>query len=311
MHLSIKFDHLSDIDFAELKEKIVFNALKLSPPSSTFGENVYAGNTPENKGCFLFEYHDEQIPVISFIILSGGEHVYYHYTNEASQQSVHSLIRGNITKFCIQEQERFCLHASAMCVLDKTVLFVGRKGAGKSTLATYFHLNDHEIWCDDYAILHEEASAFYASQGETSLKINPDIAEAFNISAKNLSPVFNVPSDWKKDEPTSIITKKFYFNQQDHKVNSKARKVAAIFFINPRSANPKDIVMPIQQKDALAILMDEILLPGLNSKKYLKLYFQSALHFLHLVPAFTINAPDDILRIHEVYDSIRETINNI
>lgn len=310
MHLTIKFNHLSYGEFAGLKEKIVFNALKLSPSLASFGESIYSGNTPDNKECFLFEYHDEQKPVVSFIILSGGKSVFYYYTSTASQQSVQSLIRGNITKFCLQEQGHFCLHASAMCIHDKVILFIGRKGAGKSTLATYFHLKGHAVWCDDYAMLRQEDDYFLAAQGETSLKINPDIVSAFSIPEINLKRVFELPSDWKKNEQAEVITQKYYFNQQITAADNPPRQVAAIFFINPRTPEPATLITSIKKTDALSVIMDEILLPGLNSRQYLKLYFQSAMSFLKIVPSYTINSPDNITRIHEVYDSILETINN-
>ncbi|SDJ33425.1 hypothetical protein SAMN04487898_102290 [Pedobacter sp. ok626] len=299
---------MSATSFVELKEKFAFNKLKISPSSATFGENIYSGNTPENEGCFLFEYHDNQKPAVSFIILSGGKSVFYHYTSTTSQQSVQTLLRGNITKFCIQEQGKFCLHASSMCIHDQVVLFIGQKGAGKSTLATYFHLQGHAIWCDDYALLRQKDNCFFAFQGETSLKINPDIATALAIPQKNLKPVFDLPAHWKRTAESDIITNKHYFNQQIADVEILPRKVAAIFFINKRVPKPANLISIRKKSDALSVLMDEILLPGINSKQYLKLYFQSATRFLDIVPSYTIHAPDNISRIHEVYDSVLETI---
>lgn len=309
MYSAIKFDHLSDLDFSALKEKFVFTALKLSPSWATFGENIYAGNTPQNEGCFLFEYHDNQKTGVSFIILSGGKSVFYHSISTASPQSVQSLLRGNITKFCLQEQGNFCLHASAMCIHDQVILFIGEKGAGKSTLATYFHLQGHEIWCDDYVVLHQENNYFLASQGETSLKINPDIVTALTIPESNLKKVFDLPPGWAKNSALEIIPKKYYFTQQVADPNVIPRKVAAVFFINQRTAEPVNLICIRKKTDALSVLMDEILLPGINAKPYLKLYFQSAITFLDIVPSYTIQAPDDIKRIHEVYEAVLETIN--
>jgi hypothetical protein len=309
VHFAIKFNNLSSAAFVELKEKFVFNKLKLSSSSATFGENIYSGNTPKNEGCFLFEYHDNQETAVSFIILSGGKSVFYYHTSTTSLQSVQTLLRGNITKFCLQEQGEFCLHASSMRIDDQVILFIGQKGAGKSTLATYFHLQGHEIWCDDYAMLRQENNCFFASQGETSLKINPDIAAALAIPQEYLKPVFDLPAHWKRTAESDLITKKHYFNRQAADVEIVPRKVAAVFFINQRVPEPVNLITIRKKTDALSILMDEILLSGANSKQYLKLYFQSAMSFLEIVPSYTIHAPDDITRIHEVYDSVLETIN--
>ena len=309
MHFAIKFNNLSSTAFVELKEKFAFKKLKISSSSATFGENIYSGNTPGNEGCFLFEYLDNQKPAVSFIILSGGKSVFYHHTDTTSPQSVQTLLRGNVTKFCLQEQGEFCLHASSMRIHDQVILFIGQKGAGKSTLATYFHLQGHAIWCDDYAMLHQENNCFFASQGETSLKINPDIAAALAIPQEHLKPVFDLPAHWKRTAESDIITRKLYFNQQAADVKVLPIKVAAVFFIEQRVSEPVNMISIRKKTDTLSTLMDEILLSGINSKQYLKLYFQSAMSFLEIVPSYTIHAPDDITRIHEVYDSVLETIN--
>lgn len=309
MYFAIKFNNLDYTDFTALKEKTVFNALKISPPLATFGENIYSASTSENRGCFLFEYHNDQKPAVSFIILAGGKSVFYHFTSSTSPQSVQSLLRGNITKFCLQEQGYFCLHASAMCIDDKVILFVGKKGAGKSTLATYFHLQGHPIWCDDYAMLQQENSCFFSFQGETALKINPDVASTLTISQKNLEHVFELPYEWKRTPQSDSITQKLYFKQQTSDVTDHPRKVAAIFFIKQRVPEPEKLITAIKKTDAFSVLMEEILLPGVNSKEYLKIYFQSAMNLLETVPSYAIHSPDNIMRIHEVYDSILETIN--
>lgn len=309
MHPVIKFNSLSDPDFVSLKKEFVFNVLKGTTTAATFGENIYSGNTPTNKECFLFEYHDNQKPAVSFIILSGGTSVFYHATNSTSPQTVRSLIRGNITKFCLQEQGHFCLHASAICVHNKVVLFIGRKGAGKSTLATCFHLNGHSIWCDDYSVLQKKGNTFFAFQGETSLKINPDIASSLNIPKANLKSVFELPVEWKRSAQSDLITQKYYFNQHVHQQEHSPRQVEAVFFLNQRVPNPTRLVSNIQKSDAHSILMEEILLAGLNSKKYLRNYFESTVGLLKTVPSFTINSPDNIMRINEVYNSVIETLN--
>lgn len=309
-HPNIKFTLLSEVDFVSLREKLILKAINGSNMPSTFGEKVYTGNTPTNEECFLFEYHENEKQAASFLICSGGTKVVYHTTSRSSQQTLQSLIRGNITKFCLQEQGRFCLHASAMCVNNKVVLFIGRKGAGKSTLAAYFHLKGHEIWCDDYVLMESNNEKFYAFQGETSVKINPDIVSTLNIPETRLQNVFELPEDWQKSPESDFLTQKYYFNQQEHKSQISPRQIEAVFFLNQRVQDPKELITNIKIADAYAILLQEILLPGLNSKKYLKHYFQSSMHLLKAVPSFSVNSPDSILRINEVYNSIIQTLDS-
>ncbi|MGN7824378.1 hypothetical protein ACTJJB_29915 [Chitinophaga sp. 22536] len=307
MYPAIQFTRLSSTDFAALKATMVFNMLTPSPSLPVFGEHIQSGSTSGNERCFLFEYHHHQKSVVSFLILSEGRNVFYQHTDTASVETVQSLIRGNITKFCLQEQGHFCLHASAICIHDQVVLFIGTKGAGKSTLATYFHLKGHAIWCDDYALLHQEDGSFFVFQGETSLKINPDIAAALSIPPTNLKRVFELPEDWEETTEAGFISEKYYFTQSPSLAKAQPRKLAAICFVNQRMHAPEQLLTSITPKDALTVLLNEMLLPGVNSKAYLNIYFQSVMTLLQCIPCYNIFAPDDIRRIHEVYDSIIET----
>ncbi|WP_126245616.1 hypothetical protein [Chitinophaga rhizosphaerae] len=309
MSTTVTFRRLDFEEFVELKAKIAFHAIRLSPSISAFGENIYTGSISGNGKCFLFEYHEAQIPAASFIILQAGRLVFYHHASTVSPVSIQSLIRGNITKFCLQEQGRFCLHAAAMCVGDGTVLFVGRKGAGKSTLAAFFHTRGHAVWCDDYAVLQQQDGTFYAERGETALKINPDTADSLNITAAQRRPVFELPENWPRSIPSDGLTRKTYFSLQPAASHALPRPVTAIFFIGPRSPDPPNPVIPIGKTAALAVLMDEMLLPGLNSRNYMELYFKSAADLVDNVPCYGLEAPDDVSRIHEAYHSMLEKIS--
>ncbi|NIG55370.1 hypothetical protein [Chitinophaga sp. Cy-1792] len=309
MPSTIEFCNLGYDEFAALKEKIAFTALRLTPDSAAFGENIFTGSIAENSRCFLFEYHDNHVPVVSFIILPAGRKVYYQYADSVSLQTVQSLIKGNITKCCLQEQGNFCLHAAAMCMGDKAILFIGRKGAGKSTLSAYLHLQQHAVWCDDYSVLQLQENSFFVSQGETALKINPEIVTAFNIPAGQIKSVFELPDHWDQTSLSALISSKYYFKRPATDNDIRPRKVAAIFFLHERMPAPQKIITPISKVNAFSILMDEILLPGINSRNYLNTYFQSALQLLEIVPSYHVNSPDDISRIHEVYESILETVS--
>ncbi|WP_017258236.1 phosphoenolpyruvate carboxykinase (ATP) [Pedobacter arcticus] len=309
MKFKIEFHNLTDFDFLLLKEKLAFKPHEQKFSPNIFGENFYTGSSFEYGNCYLFEYRDEQKPMVSFIITSGGKNVFCNYQIEVSPQTVSSLIKGNIKKFCLQEQGYFCLHASAMQINEKIILFMGKKGAGKSTLASFFHLQGHDIWCDDYSLLQQEKNCFLSYQGETSLKINPDILSALNIPKQKVKNVFDLSDGFKKSNQYKTSSSKVYFRNDKPVENSNPKQVAAVFFLQQRSFDPALLIEPMKKSEALSTLMEEILLPGFNSKEYLKTYFQSSLKLLEHVPCYKIHASNEITRISEVYHSVFETLN--
>ncbi|MDB5109659.1 MAG: HPr kinase [Mucilaginibacter sp.] len=307
MHHFISFSCLTDSEFSVLKKGFIFSVLRLSPTTATSGENVFKGNAISGVDYFLFEYFniDEKA---EFLVSIEGNKVFYYSSNGASPEAVQSVIRGSITKFCLQQQGYFCLHAAGIRIHNRIILFIGQKGAGKSTIASYFHLRGHTVWCDDYCVLYKENDNFLAYQGETSLKINPDTAAELNIPQKSLESVFMLHPDKVLPGEERHIEGKYYFTNGNSTEEDKPLLIAAIFFIQNRETDPGEIIRHQNETDTFRLLMNEIMLPGFNSKNYLKIYFQSVKDLLQVTPIYSIHSPNDITRIHEVYSAVLKFI---
>ena len=307
MHHSIRFSQVTVIEYDALKAKYIFS--EIGPPGfADSGEKIFKGTSPSDE-CYLFSYYAPG-ENISFLILNGGKQVYYHFTEAASAETIQSLIRGNINKFCLQEQGNFCLHAAGIITGDRVILFIGQKGAGKSTLATWFHLQGHPVWCDDYGVLERSGNGFLAYQGETSLKINPDTAAKLDIPSQKLQSVFTHPAHKLQHDQSRHIEGKYYFSDGVQLHTDNPLPLAAMCVMEPREMHPEQIVGVKDKSAAFKVLMTEMLLPGINSKDYLKQYFQSCKTLLDVVPVYEIHSPDDISRINEVYDAILKSINS-
>ena len=308
MQLDAYFTRITAADFSVLKNEITFKLYKAGSTENMHGENVYFGDVSKTEICYLFSYCNDGVEIVSFVIKNSGKRVLCYAIENISQQTIHSLFRGNITKFCLQLQGFYCLHASAIVVDNQVVLFMGSKGAGKSTLASFFYIKGHEIWCDDYSALVEDEKCFLVRQGESSLKVNADILSAFNIPENRTQPVYEFPEDLKDSMQYAVFRRKSYLSGRKSTIDVLPKKIAGIFFLRSRTPNPNHFVEPISASEVLSVLMEEILLPGLNTKEYLKIYFESSMSLLQYTPCFKITAPEDISRIGDVYDSIIETL---
>lgn len=55
--------------------------------------------------------------------------------------------------------------------------------------------------------------------------------------------------------------------------------------------------------------MEEMLLPGVNEREYLKTYFQSSVELLKKIPIYTVEGPQDLARIDEIRGAILKTLS--
>src|SRR4051794_7246833 len=77
----------------------------------------------------------------------------------------------------VQFLDHQTLHASANCVADSVVAFVGRSGQGKSTLAAALHQAGHLAHADDLLAVPGDGD-LRAPFGISRIKLNPDSARS-------------------------------------------------------------------------------------------------------------------------------------
>ena len=64
-----------------------------------------------------------------------------------------SWLFGTVLNAVLIMNKKFALHASAISLNGKGILFSGKSGIGKSTLATQFHTKGYPIYSDDKCVL--------------------------------------------------------------------------------------------------------------------------------------------------------------
>ncbi|GAB2686597.1 hypothetical protein GCM10027037_05710 [Mucilaginibacter koreensis] len=307
MQYNISFTQVTNAEFKKLTNTFSFNLLSSSTSVNGDGEKAFAGIADTGDTCMLFEYFD-LTDKANFLISANGKLVQYTFTEAASPETIQALIRGSITKYCLQQQGYFCLHTAGIRINNKIILFLGRKGAGKSTLSAYFSLQGWPVWCDDYGVLVQHLNGFDVEQGEQLLKVTEATVAALQLPANQLKSVFTYADNYAPHTPDRHMDGKYYFGSNDNMQSHKPLPLAAVYLLQPREHAPQHLLGRPLSGSAFTLLMNEIMLPGLNSKKYLQLYFNSVKTLLDHVPIYAVYAPDDITRINEVYQAVLNTV---
>jgi hypothetical protein len=215
------------------------------------GERICSAITPEGT-YFSFDYHD-QFDQIIFLVAPSGKTVFYSSTDTPTSRSINSLLNSIIVKCCLQLQHKFCLHTSGVRVGEQVILFIGKKGAGKSTLSAFFNVKGHEIWCDDYSVLDDRGHDFFCWRGESSVKIDKTAISQFNIAQHSLKSVFAMPDDWVEPGESTDYGDKYYFEKSpDVSSQLTSLPLGAIFILRQRGDDGRQTVLPGDLKMHLA-----------------------------------------------------------
>ena len=94
-----------------------------------------------------------RIPDIARFLLTDGSEIVVAPETEAAAADIPIFILGTAFGILLHQREHIVLHASAVRVGDKAVLFCGSSGAGKSTLAAALAQRGYPLVTDDFCTL--------------------------------------------------------------------------------------------------------------------------------------------------------------
>jgi len=129
--------------------------------------------------------------VAGFYIANGNAIMIEPYTDVRAPE-IRVFLLGSVFCALLQQRGYLALHGSAVEVCGKGLLFTGKRGAGKSTLAAAFHDKGYRVLTDDVcAIRFDEDGAPRIVPGFPGLKLWKDAAEKLGKSVDGLARVSN------------------------------------------------------------------------------------------------------------------------
>ena len=94
-----------------------------------------------------------EIPGVVRMLVSAGREIVFATIGETTEHDAAIFLSGTGIGMLLHQRGRLVLHASAVRVGDRAVLFCGASGAGKSTLAAALGACGHDLVADDFAAI--------------------------------------------------------------------------------------------------------------------------------------------------------------
>src|ERR1700752_150485 len=123
-----------------------------------------------------------------FVAQNGREIIFDPITN-AEDSLLRILILSAVMSAVLHQRGLLLLHASALCLGDEGVVFMGDKGEGKSTLAASMQLNSFsmfEMVADDRVALTISASESWILPAFPQFRLWPDAIASFGLDSESL-----------------------------------------------------------------------------------------------------------------------------
>lgn len=146
------------------------------------------------------------IPKVGRYFIREGRGIVIQPADGASERNVRVFLLGSAIGALLHQRGLLPLHANAINLGNRAVAFSGHSGAGKSTIAAWFHDRGYPILADDVCVIgFDEAGRALAYPGIPRLRLWREALEASGRDAGAYNRSFDDTE--KYDVPTASDSK--------------------------------------------------------------------------------------------------------
>jgi hypothetical protein len=228
------------------------------------------------------------------------EHIWATWPDHLSIESVTSYLLGPVLGLLLRLRGVICLHASAVAIEDRGVVFVGSAGAGKSTTAAAFSMLGYAVLSDDISRLEERASAFYVHSAHPQLCLWPESVEMLYGNAEVL-PSFS-PA-WEKRRLT--------LGEQGTRFENRVLPLSAVYVLGERRSDPAPYLEAMGQQAALLALVADSYANKVLDRELRAREFKVLGRLVSTVPVRRLCASDNANQLKDLCRVIHEDLASL
>ncbi|MEO8001771.1 MAG: hypothetical protein ABI644_07835 [Arenimonas sp.] len=206
----------------------------------------------------------------------------------------HLLVDQVLPRFLANEGH-LLLHACAVNVNGRTLLFLGKSGWGKSTLAALFHQAGYPLYSDDCVLLKQKDSTWQVIATYPSLRLYEDSIENNLSTQPSLSPV----SEYSDKQRIALSV------GQEHSVPC----AHAMYFLSDPETAPEAIqISPMRPGLTCIEVIQRSFRLDLGNHLQSRHLMTSAAALTQSIPAFRLSYPHDFENNERLLETLLQHI---
>jgi predicted ATPase len=238
---------------------------------------------------------------IEFWLDRGFGMLWAQWPANFSLENTLSYLVGPIMGVLLRLRGAVCLHASAVNIGDRAIVFVGSEGAGKSTTAAAFAEQGFPVLSDDIVALVEREQQFHVLPAYRRINLWPDSVKLLYGSPQALP---QITPEWEKRCLRLGEDGKTQFEE-------RALPIAVIYVLGGSRANSAESVGRISQKTAMMTLITNAYATNLLDAKQRAEEFVVLSRLAAAVAVRQINVRREAVGPHELCKVIRQDFASV
>lgn len=291
--LSIKIDVVFSLKQNEISDREQFKPFRNIPLSD--------GSVWLSIGKFRSSYLLHYPYTGDFIISKDKYSIICHPDNNISTNTIRYILLNHVIPLYLSSLGEFVLHCSAVCLRGKAIIFMGESTSGKSTLASLFCREGHDLITDDFLVVKSNGRNLYAIPSYPALRLH---VESISKTVKNEVASF---------ESDGFIYKKWI--KADGKIISYCNMPVSIDRIyildntTNKSSKPEIIIENITSQSAFMDLLNNSFIIDNTDKYVLKNNFDYSTLILKSVKVKKLKYKKDFSMLPQIRDMILKDIS--
>uniref|UniRef100_B8HXX2 HPr kinase n=1 Tax=Cyanothece sp. (strain PCC 7425 / ATCC 29141) TaxID=395961 RepID=B8HXX2_CYAP4 len=179
----------------------------------------------------------------SFIVDTQGTQIWADWPDDLTVEDTATYLLGPVLGFVLRLQGVTCLHASAVVLQNRVVVFMGEAGAGKSTTAAAFAQRGYPVLSDDVVALVEANDRFMVQPAYPRIRLWQESVIALYGKPNALPRIVPTHPDWDK--------RYLDLTQPGYQFQTKPISLGAIYYLKERNNSlcyPRIEAMPVQER---------------------------------------------------------------
>lgn len=242
---------------------------------------------------FWLRYSDRT----EFVVDRQGRQIWARWVEPLTLEDTATYLLGPVLGFVLRLRGTICLHASAVVVGKGAIAFLGRPGAGKSTLAAAFARLGYPILADDIVALRDRDRQFYVRPGYPRLRLWSESAIALFGRAEALPRIVPTHPTWDK--------RYLDLAQPSYQFQARDTPLARIYALGQRKNAPQlPQIESMRTQTAMMTLVANTYTNYLLDKRMRADEFRVLSQLLRTVPLSQIDPHADPTRLPQLIDLI-------
>jgi len=245
----------------------------------------------------LVRYSDE----VEFWLDRGFRTLWAHWPGNSSLENALSYLLGPIMGLLLRLRGAVCLHASAVSIGDRAIVFVGSEGAGKSTTAAAFAQQGFPVLSDDIVALAEHEQQFHVLPAYRRINLWPDSVKLLYGSPEALP---QITPGWDK--------RCLKLGEEgETRFEERALRIGAIYVLGESASSAAETVESISQKTAMMTLVTNTYATNFLDSKQRAEEFAVLSRLVTAVLVRKINVKRGALRVDELCKVIKRDFSSL